>query len=633
MRRYPVSTFALIVVNLIIFGWLAIRLQNLTMGRNVDVLTILHAGANLNPFTLGGEPWRIITSMFLHYGIFHLALNMLALFSMGRILEPALGTPRFLMVYFLCGIGSGVFSLLFNVYAISAGASGALFGLYGYSLGGELIGSYRNREKLVPVVINFFIFILINAYLTAQFKVDLSGHIGGGVTGLFLAVLHTKYHVLWKHNALAITLCLSPAVLLVLPRDQLNYYRVFQRVIKAERFTDRLFDNNLNDFQIRDSLIAILPEWHSIDSALSSLPGVPHELVSDTTNLHDYITLRAKEAGYRIALIERESFIYLDSLEVVSSEFKEIPPFEYSLNFDIPEDQEETELIERTPQHLESRRIFYDASWKEIDDPSAASYYRIGTTDSLGRWQGPVMDFYRNGDIQMKGKYTDDLKNGVFLYYSDHGTYSSAGRYVMEDAVGKWENYHWNGALESEVYYNNGSYTKVVLDSLGRTQVVNGNGTVKTWYPTGVLSSEGNYRDGRREGDWYGYHPDGSPYYHELYRNNRLMHGVSLDVNGKRYVYDQLSQFPFPVVGMKAFNAYLKQNSRKSEIPGENGKVKVIFNVGVDGAIWDFVIIQSLTLRRDQEAIHLIREGPAWRPGLMHGHEKRISQGYVEVTF
>ena len=68
---------------------------------------------------------------------------------------------------------------------------------------------------------------------------------------------------------------------------------------------------------------------------------------------------------------------------------------------------------------LETKRVFYDEEWKEIDDPSLAAYYRIGTVDSLGRFQGVVRDYYRSGAVQMKGKYLDGMKDGIFLYYTN----------------------------------------------------------------------------------------------------------------------------------------------------------------------------------------------------------------------
>ena len=158
----------------------------------------------------------------------------------------------------------------------------------------------------------------------------------------------------------------------------------------------------------------------------------------------------------------------------------------------------------------------------------------------------------------MKGTYSADMKNGIFIYYSDHNTYESAGRYEKELPIGKWENSHWNGALQSEVFYGDETFTGTVWDSLGNPQVINGNGKSIQWYASGQVAEEGNYRNGRKEGMWYGFHQDGKPYYKEQYRDNRLVHGVSEGKDGRRYVYDHLSEFPFPRNGMPAFKTYLE---------------------------------------------------------------------------
>ena len=58
-----------------------------------------------------------------------------------------------------------------------------------------------------------------------------------------------------------------------------------------------------------------------------------------------------------------------------------------------------------------------------------------------------------------------------------------------------------------------------------------------------------------------------------------------------------------------------------------------MFNVGIDGTTWNYVVIQSVSPECDEEAIRLVREGPKWRPGLLHGQEEMPSQGYVEIEF
>lgn len=634
MRNNYVSTFVLIGLNVIVFAWLAIQQGNLMMKSSADVLAVLHAGANLNPFTLGGEPWRIISSMFLHIGIVHLLVNIFSLYFLGSILESRLGMTRFLLLYFFCGIAAGIASLIFNVFTISAGASGALFGLYGYLLGTELIGSYADRQRLLAVLINFFIFVAVSAFFTTLFAVDLAGHVGGCVAGLGLSLVHYKFQWLAESRNLALGLILLSLLLFLLPKDQLYYYRIFHRVLQTEKQTNRIFRDSNDDVQIKDSLVTLVPRWDSIYVAIHQLRHVPEKITNDTATLSAYVQLRKKDAEYRIALMELESYVYMDSLEIVNAKMDSLPAFDFNLNFDLQDEITEKDTIRRSAPVLQTKRIFYDSNWKETDDPSSSVYYRIGSVDSLDRWQGQVIDYYQNGNVQMKGNYLDDMKNGIFIYYSEEGRYSSAGRYVKEDAVGKWENYHWNGTLHSEVYYNQGAFTRNVWDSLGRAQVINGKGKSVSWHLNGQISEEGNYEGGRREGDWFGYHQDGKPYYHELFRDNRLIRGASEDKDGKRYVYDQLSLYPFPVIGMTEYKKYLDKNKRKPvSAEQQSGTIKIIFNVGVDGSIWDFVVIEGVSPAHDREAVRLIREGPAWRPGLLHGHEKLPSQGYIEVVF
>ena len=634
MSKY-ISTLVLIGINIIVFAIIAIRQENLLMTRSIDVLAILHAGGNLNPFTMDGEQWRVVSSMFLHIGVVHLVANMVALFFLGSRLEPLLGTSRFLLVYFLCGIAAGIASLLFNFYEISAGASGAVFGVFGYILGEMLISDFNDRRKLISIVLGFVVFVIINAVIATIISVDMAGHLGGFVAGIVLAVLHYRFQVLLANWSLASLMIILFLTIFVLPKDLLNYYRVFQRVLAAERRTNRFYQNSLNDAQLVDSLTVISKEWDSISYVLRRMPPIRKELHADTAVLGEYINLQKQDAIYRTALIYRESYVYLDSIEVVSIKMDSLPKFQYNLNFTMPESASviEEEATEHKPT-LETKRVFYDQEWKEIDDPSLAAYYRIGSIDSLGRFQGVLRDYYRSGDVQMKGKYLDGMKDGIFIYYTNRRTYSSAGRYAKEDAVGKWENYHWNGTLESEVYYNDEAFTRNVWDSLGRQQVVNGAGKCIRWHPNGQISEEGSYEGGKKTGNWYGYHKDGTAYFREFYRNNRLVHGVSEAKNGRRYVYDQLSQYAVPVVGMPEFKKYLEGNIRRpSATETTSGMVRVVFNVGNDGSVWDFVIVDGVSQACDQEAIRLIKEGPAWRPGVMHGHVPIPSQGYAEVIF
>ena len=75
--------------------------------------------------------WQPVTYLFVHYGLWHLVVNMLMLWMFGAIIEEAWGSKRFLFYYFFTGIGAGICSIVFafNSFSPVVGASGAIFGL------------------------------------------------------------------------------------------------------------------------------------------------------------------------------------------------------------------------------------------------------------------------------------------------------------------------------------------------------------------------------------------------------------------------------------------------------------------------------------------------------------------------
>src|SRR5690606_3210098 len=128
LARVPV-TAGLIAVNLA--AAVAIYLLSGSLG---DLGTLIEAGANVKAATGAGEWWRLVTSMFLHVGIAHLALNMYGLWVLGKLIEQFLGSLRFLSVYMLSGVAGSLASVLVGGGAVSAGASGAVFGLLGAAI-------------------------------------------------------------------------------------------------------------------------------------------------------------------------------------------------------------------------------------------------------------------------------------------------------------------------------------------------------------------------------------------------------------------------------------------------------------------------------------------------------------------
>jgi rhomboid protease GluP len=128
-RAWISATSVLIAMNLLIA--LAMAFIGARPEQSADSLQLAW-GANFAPATTDGEWWRLATAMFLHFGILHLLMNMVALWDSGRLVERLFGPLRFLAIYLASGLMGNLVSLIVHGdRAVSGGASGAIFGIYG----------------------------------------------------------------------------------------------------------------------------------------------------------------------------------------------------------------------------------------------------------------------------------------------------------------------------------------------------------------------------------------------------------------------------------------------------------------------------------------------------------------------
>src|SRR5574344_664504 len=122
-------TSVLVLANIIVFIVLSLH------GSTLDTTYMVRHGALYAPYVISGEYYRIFTSMFMHFGIEHIASNMLGLFCLGSIAEQELGRIKYSILYILSGVGAGIASsamaLINGSSSVSAGASGAIFGIIG----------------------------------------------------------------------------------------------------------------------------------------------------------------------------------------------------------------------------------------------------------------------------------------------------------------------------------------------------------------------------------------------------------------------------------------------------------------------------------------------------------------------
>jgi membrane associated rhomboid family serine protease len=147
-------------------------------------------GSVINDFALrgvsvaDGEWYRLVTGGFLHAGLVHIGFNMVLLFMLGRMLEPALGTPRFLALYFASLLAGAFGALLLTDPLVSTvGASGAVFGLIGAAF---ILARGRGMDALAAEL--GFLIVINLVFTFGANNISIGGHLGGLVGGAICAL-------------------------------------------------------------------------------------------------------------------------------------------------------------------------------------------------------------------------------------------------------------------------------------------------------------------------------------------------------------------------------------------------------------------------------------------------------------
>lgn len=188
--RLPLVSFLLIFVNVALFVFELSRGVSAMKPATVDMIGW---GANVAALTLNGESWRLLSSMFLHIGLLHIAFNMYMLFVFGPLVEDRFGSGRFTLVYFLSGLFGSLVSAAWHAsqgqLVVAAGASGALMGISGAYVGHWLVFRRRagmheelNMRPLAQTIGLNLVLGFINP------GVDNACHLGGLLSGVLLGI-------------------------------------------------------------------------------------------------------------------------------------------------------------------------------------------------------------------------------------------------------------------------------------------------------------------------------------------------------------------------------------------------------------------------------------------------------------
>jgi membrane associated rhomboid family serine protease len=188
MATVPRVTYALIAINVVAF----LAEGNVTLSSGGAGNSVYREGALLGssefPPLVGqgvahGQWWRIISGGFLHENIIHIGFNMYVLYILGQMLEPALGSVKFAVLYAVSLLAGSCGALLVSPHSLTVGASGAVFGLMGAA-------AVEMRVRKVPIMQSGVgTLILVNLVISFTLPgISWGGHVGGLVGGALAAL-------------------------------------------------------------------------------------------------------------------------------------------------------------------------------------------------------------------------------------------------------------------------------------------------------------------------------------------------------------------------------------------------------------------------------------------------------------
>ena len=288
-----------------------------------NVMELLAWGANYAPLTWKNEPWRLVSNMFLHCGILHLAFNMWALWNAGRLLERLVGNAGFLIIYFASGLAGSIASLWWNGDVVSVGASGAIFGLLG-----AFATFIWNRSDTFPMQAltqlrnSLTTCIIFNLLFGASIQgIDQAAHVGGLLCGLVCGWLlnqpldqGTAQRRIQKNLITGVAAVISLGILILQPHnpppDLFKELTTYDQIVPSNL---KKFDAAAHQFNARELTpkqfievvrTEILPPWKQVREHLDKLKNIPAGRRELLHQIRDHLALREESWTLLIQALE-----------------------------------------------------------------------------------------------------------------------------------------------------------------------------------------------------------------------------------------------------------------------------------------------------------------------------------------
>jgi len=317
VTQHAYATYGLIAANVLVFGMMCLSGVS---PKDPTINGLMAWGADFAPSTLGGQWWRLFSSLFVHIGAFHLLCNMLALVPAGRPLERLVGSANFLLIYLVAGLGGSLWALYWSPLILSAGASGAVFGVYG-ALGALVFmrGRAMPPDLVAALKKSVYSFVVYNAVYSLRPGISLAAHAGGLVVGFALGLLVARADTAAEEAELipnrALHASLAGVLLLVagLFGLHLRYPSLAQLQDAFARFDaldlkdSEIVSDVAKKFDRKDLSGAdfakivshdVLPDWSSTREQIAAYQPVPRGMQDEVRAIIDY--MQARSEGWKL---------------------------------------------------------------------------------------------------------------------------------------------------------------------------------------------------------------------------------------------------------------------------------------------------------------------------------------------
>ena len=406
-------------INVAVFVAMSLAVGVTVLGDPAWMQLSVRLGANYGPYTIGGQWWRLLTCVFIHGGLLHIAFNMWCLWNLGRLAESVYGHWTFGAVYLIAGLGASLGSLIWHAShpVPSVGASGAIFGIAGALIASFYLGEFSLPRAAISgmlrSVVTFVGYNLVFGAIAAS--VDNAAHVGGLLMGLLLGALIAKVAPAPDDIPRRVGVLLVGVALVVVGALGLQHSQEY--LLHGQSGVDLLGQGKTEQgiAELQKS-VKLRPNFAPAHAALARAYVAKHDFENAAAEMEHVIELspRSEDARFRLGLIYLELKQTAKAQDVFAQLLKLNPNSADGHNglADTLASQH------RNPEALEEykRVAALDAAYQGV-------HYNMGVMQArLGRYDDAIASFLR----QRESADDSDNENLLAEVYDEKGMKSEA---------------------------------------------------------------------------------------------------------------------------------------------------------------------------------------------------------------